>query len=44
MTLDDYSMDMRAKLLRGFLDVFGDEDKPQVKEAREKLAEIESKM
>ncbi|GMH78925.1 hypothetical protein TrST_g6134 [Triparma strigata] len=39
MTLDDYPVQMRVKLLRGFLDVFGEDDKPQVKEAREKLEE-----
>ncbi|GMH84063.1 hypothetical protein TL16_g09804 [Triparma laevis f. inornata] len=39
MTLDDYPVKMRVKLLKGFLEVFGDEDKPQVKEAREKLEE-----
>mmetsp|Transcript_21559 Transcript_21559/g.44974 ORF Transcript_21559/g.44974 Transcript_21559/m.44974 type:complete len:607 (-) Transcript_21559:19-1839(-) len=41
MTLDDYGLEMRAKLLRGFLDVFGDDDKPQVGMAREKLRETE---
>ena len=39
MTLDDYPVQMRVKLLRGFLDVFGEDDKPQVNEAREKLEE-----
>eukprot|EP00518_Triparma_eleuthera_P018090 CAMPEP_0197545810 /NCGR_PEP_ID=MMETSP1320-20131121/701_1 /TAXON_ID=91990 /ORGANISM="Bolidomonas sp., Strain RCC2347" /LENGTH=606 /DNA_ID=CAMNT_0043105347 /DNA_START=13 /DNA_END=1833 /DNA_ORIENTATION=+ len=41
MTLDDYPVKMRVKLLKGFLDVFGEEDKPQVKEAKEKLAAAE---
>ena len=42
MTLDDYGLDLRAKLLRGFLDVFGGDDKPQVAQAREKLKETEA--
>ena len=44
MTLDDYPVKMRVKLLKGFLDVFGEEDKPQVKEAKEKLTEAELEM
>ncbi len=39
MTLDDYPLELRAKLLRGFLDVFENEDKPQVKEAKVKYKE-----
>jgi hypothetical protein len=45
MSLDNYPLELRAKFLRGFLDVFGgdaeatDEEKPQVAEAKRKLAE-----
>ena len=44
MTLDDYPLDLKSKLLKGFLDVFGDDDKPQVAEAREKLRETEERL
>ena len=45
MSLDNYPLPLRAKFLRGFLDVFGgdseatDDEKPQVAEAKRKLAE-----
>jgi hypothetical protein len=41
MTLDDYPLEMRAKLLKGFLDVFEHDDKPQVAMAKEELRKVE---
>ncbi|GMI43256.1 hypothetical protein TeGR_g3801 [Tetraparma gracilis] len=41
MDLENYELKLRVKLIRGFLDIFGDEDKPQVHEARKKLEETE---
>ena len=40
MTLDDYEPSLRLKLLKCFLDVFGNEDKPQVEEAKKRYAEM----
>ena len=39
MALDNYPPVLRVKFLRGFLDVFENDDKPQVAEAKAKLAE-----
>ena len=44
MDLATYPPAMRVKLLNGFLDVFGDEDKPQVREAKEKLVQAEKEL
>jgi hypothetical protein len=44
MDLENYELKLRVKLIRGFLDIFGDEDKPQVHEARKKLEETETEI
>ena len=41
MSLDAYPVEMRRKLLVGFLEVFGDDDKPQVGMAKEELARVD---
>jgi len=40
MTLEDYSADLQRKFLSAFLDVFGDEDRKETRDARTKLHQL----
>jgi hypothetical protein len=37
MTLENYEVELQRKFLTAFLDVFGEEDRPEVKDAKQKL-------
>jgi len=42
MTLDNYEKSLQLKLLKAFLDVFGNEtDKKEVREAQERLVQLQ---
>jgi len=43
MTLDNYAVDLQRKFLTSFLDVFGEEDRAETRDARSKLQVLSNK-
>jgi len=43
MTLDNYAVDLQRKFLASFLEVFGEEDRAETKDARSKLQALNDK-
>lgn len=42
MTLENYTTDLQKKFLKSFLDVFGEEDRNETRDARKRLQQLES--